>query len=49
MEAGRRFEAPSVLELGTEQSVAGPLTTHRDWVPHAGEFLGTDIEAGHCP
>jgi hypothetical protein len=46
MEACRRFEAPSVLELGTKQSVAGRSTMHRDWVPHAGEFLGTDIEAG---
>ena len=38
--------APSVLELGTLQSVPGRSTMHRDWVPHAAEFLGTDIEAG---
>jgi Methyltransferase domain len=38
--------SPSVLELGTLQSVPGRSTMHRDWVPHAGEFLGTDIEAG---
>jgi Methyltransferase domain len=38
--------APVVLELGTLQSVAGRSTMHRDWVPHAAEFLGTDIEAG---
>jgi hypothetical protein len=38
--------APSVLELGTKQSVAGRSTMHRDWVPHAAEFLGTDIEDG---
>ena len=35
-----------MLELGTLQSVPGRSTMHRDWVPHASEFLGTDIEAG---
>jgi hypothetical protein len=39
-------DAPSVLELGTKRSVSGRSTMHRDWVPHASEFLGTDIEAG---
>jgi SAM-dependent methyltransferase len=38
--------SPSVLELGTLQSVPGRSTLHRDWVPHAGEFLGTDIQDG---
>ena len=38
--------SPSVLELGTLQSQPGRSTMHRDWVPHAAEFLGTDIEAG---
>jgi SAM-dependent methyltransferase len=38
--------APSVLELGTLQSQPGRSTMHRDWVPHAAEFLGTDIEDG---
>lgn len=38
--------APSVLELGTRQSQPGRSTTHRDWVPHASEFLGSDIEPG---
>jgi hypothetical protein len=38
--------APSVLELGTRQSVPGRSTMHRDWVPHASEFLGTDFEDG---
>lgn len=41
-----QLEAPSVLELGTLQSLPGRSTMHRDWVPHASEFLGTDIEAG---
>jgi len=38
--------APSVLELGTLQSRPGRSTMHRDWVPHASEFLGTDIQDG---
>ncbi len=42
----RELDAPSVLELGTKQSVPGRSTMHRDWVPHAAEFLGTDIEPG---
>jgi hypothetical protein len=41
-----QLSAPSVLELGTLQSVPGRSTMHRDWVPHAAEFLGTDIQAG---
>jgi hypothetical protein len=40
------FSSPSVLELGTLQSQPGRSTMHRDWVPHAAEFLGTDIQAG---
>jgi hypothetical protein len=40
------LHAPRVLELGTKQAVAGVSTMHRDWVPHAAEFLGTDIEGG---
>ena len=42
----RELDAPSVLELGTKQSVPGRSTMHRDWVPHAAEFLGTDFEDG---
>ena len=42
----REMPAPSVLELGTKQSQPGRSTMHRDWVPHAAEFLGTDMEAG---
>jgi SAM-dependent methyltransferase len=41
-----QLDSPTVLELGTLQSVPGRSTMHRDWVPHAGEFLGTDIEPG---
>jgi hypothetical protein len=42
----REFAAPSVLEMGTKQSIPGRSTMHRDWVPHASEFLGTDIQPG---
>jgi hypothetical protein len=42
----RRYEAPSVLELGTRQSTPGRSTMHREWVPHAAEFLGTDLQPG---
>ena len=38
--------SPVVLELGTKQSIPGRSTMHRDWVPHASEFLGADMEQG---
>jgi hypothetical protein len=37
---------PLVLELGTLQSIPGRSTMHRDFVPHAYEFIGTDIQTG---
>jgi hypothetical protein len=37
---------PRVLELGTHRSEPERSTLHRRFVPHAGEFLGTDIEPG---
>ncbi|UCG25320.1 MAG: methyltransferase domain-containing protein [Chloroflexota bacterium] len=37
---------PRVLELGTKRSIAERSTLHSDWVPHAAEYLGTDIEPG---
>lgn len=39
-------KAPSVLELGTRRSQPDRCTMHRDWVPHAAEYLGSDFEAG---
>jgi hypothetical protein len=42
----RELPSPTVLELGSLQSIPGRSTLHRDWVPHASEFLGTDIEGG---
>lgn len=40
------IEKPSILELGTCQSIPGRSTMHREWVPHAAEFLGTDFQEG---
>jgi len=45
-EACARLERPRVLELGAKRSQPERSTLHRDWVPHAAEFLGTDFEAG---
>lgn len=42
----RALQEPRVLELGTKRSIAGRSTMHKEWVPNAAEFLGTDIEAG---
>ena len=41
-----RKDKPSVLELGTFQAIPGVSSMHRDWVPHAGEFLGSDFLEG---
>jgi Methyltransferase domain len=40
------MQSPSVLELGTKQSVPGRSTKHAAWIPHAREYLGTDISHG---
>ncbi len=37
---------PRVLELGTKRSLASRSTRHDAWIPHAREYLGTDIETG---
>ena len=37
---------PRVLELGTMRSIPTRSTRHDDWVPHAQQYLGTDIAAG---
>lgn len=46
LQRARALPAPSVLELGTKQSVPGRSTKHADWLPDAREFLGSDISAG---
>jgi SAM-dependent methyltransferase len=40
------LERPRVLELGTRRQATGGKVRRDDWVPHASEFLGTDIEQG---
>ncbi len=42
----RSMRNPRVLELGAKRSIESRSTLHSDWIPHAGEYLGTDIEAG---
>lgn len=42
----RQMDSPRVLELGTKRSIHERSTMHKLWVPNAGEYLGTDIEAG---
>ena len=42
----RNIDAPVVLELGVKRSKPDVCTMHRDWVPHAAEFLGTDFQDG---
>lgn len=39
-------ERPSVLETGTRRSIPERSTLHKDWVPHAGEYIGTDFQDG---
>ena len=39
-------ERPRVLELGTRRSDPTRSTRHDDWLPHASEYLGTDLAAG---
>lgn len=40
------FESPDVLELGAKQSIVGRSTLHKDWIPHAKTYIGTDFESG---
>lgn len=42
----RAIDKPHILELGTKRSIAFRSTKHEAWIPNAGEFVGSDIEAG---
>lgn len=42
----KQLRRPRVLELGTLRSIPDRSTMHRHFVPHAGEYLGTDIAPG---
>ena len=37
-------EDPSVLETGTKRSMPDRSTLHKEWVPQAGEYIGTDFQ-----
>jgi SAM-dependent methyltransferase len=41
-----KLPAPRVLELGTRRLYENVKTKHDEWVPHAAQFLGTDIAEG---
>ena len=40
------MDRPRVLELGVRRSNPVQSTRHDDWVPHASEYVGTDVESG---
>jgi len=42
----KQFPSPVALELGTKRSQAGRSTKHDYWVPHAREYICTDIAEG---
>jgi len=44
LEKASEMKSPRVLELGTKRSYAERSTRHDEWVPHASEFIGTDLE-----
>jgi SAM-dependent methyltransferase len=45
-EEASRLSSPRVLELGSKRSRKNRSTLHKAWVPHAGEYLGTDFQDG---
>lgn len=42
----RTLDSPRVLELGTKRSIESRSTRHEFLLPNAGEWIGTDVEAG---
>ncbi|UCG25319.1 MAG: class I SAM-dependent methyltransferase [Chloroflexota bacterium] len=46
MERCGALSEPRVLELGAKRSIAERSTLHHHYVPNAGQYFGTDIEAG---
>lgn len=41
-----QMQSPSVMELGVRRLYPDVKTMHDEWIPNAGEFLGSDIENG---
>ena len=46
IEAGKRMDNPTFLELGTKRWKLDISTKHDAWVPNAGKRIGTDILPG---
>ena len=46
LEMVRALDRPRVLEIGTKRIKSQPSTIRKDWVPNAGEYIGTDAEPG---
>jgi hypothetical protein len=46
VEMARAKRDPIVWELGTKRSVPERSTMHKQWVPHAKQFLGIDVSLG---
>jgi SAM-dependent methyltransferase len=46
LERAAKMPAPRVLELGTKRLYPGVKTKHDEWIPHAAEFLGSDLAEG---
>lgn len=44
--AAKQFKSPIVLELGTYRSIPTRSTLHKNFVPHFGKWIGTDIVLG---
>lgn len=42
----KSIKSPMVLELGTKRSIPNRCTMHKEFVPHASIFHGTDISYG---
>ncbi|MET0041945.1 MAG: hypothetical protein ABW100_00280, partial [Candidatus Thiodiazotropha sp. 6PLUC3] len=41
-----KISGPRVLELGTKRSKPNRSTLHKNWVPHASSYVGTDFVDG---
>ncbi|MES9853767.1 MAG: methyltransferase domain-containing protein [Candidatus Thiodiazotropha sp. L084R] len=41
-----KISSPHVLELGTRRSKPNRSTLHKNWVPHASRYVGTDFVDG---
>jgi SAM-dependent methyltransferase len=46
LKESRKINKPKVLELGTKRSEPNRSTLHKEWVPHASSYIGTDFMDG---